>query len=97
MNTSNSDFDITARNKKGYKVDYFRRYFHEELGCTPHEYLIFLRMTLAKKMLKYEVTLNVEVVAYNCGFRDSFYFSRAFKQHIGVSPREYRRSKIASQ
>ncbi|MBQ8817570.1 MAG: helix-turn-helix domain-containing protein [Clostridia bacterium] len=97
-NISNSDFDIGAEIKKtGYNVDYFRRCFREELGCTPHEYLISLRMTLAKKMLKYEASLNVEVVAYNCGFRDSFYFSRAFKQHIGVSPREYRRSKIASQ
>ena len=35
---------------------------------------------------------SVAEVAEACGFEDAFYFSRAFRQHHGCSPRDWRRS-----
>jgi len=34
-------------------------------------------------------------LAEACGFEDAFYFSRAFRQHHGYSPRDWRRSPEA--
>jgi AraC family transcriptional regulator len=34
---------------------------------------------------------SVAEVAEACGFEDAFYFSRAFRQHHGCSPRDWRR------
>ena len=95
MNISNSDFDMSAQIRKtGYNIDYFRRCFREDLQCTPHEYLVSLRIALAKKMLRHEPLLSIESISINCGFRDYFYFSRVFKKYCGVSPRKYREQHL---
>jgi AraC-like DNA-binding protein len=41
--------------------------------------------------------LSIEEVAGRCGFRDSFYFSTAFKKQEGIPPREYRKLADAEQ
>jgi AraC-like DNA-binding protein len=91
-NFETADFDITAEIKSlGFNVDYFRRCFKEDLGCTPHEYLTTLRIDKAKKLLTQRSFKSVETVSALCGFTDNFYFSKKFKQHTGYSPREYRK------
>lgn len=39
---------------------------------------------------------TIAEIAYRCGFGDASHFSRAFHRRFGVSPREYRASKIKS-
>ena len=91
-NISNSDFSVTdAIIGAGYNPDYVRRCFLEDVGQTPHDYLIYLRLKNAKKRLKNEEYLTVETIASECGFNDQFYFSRLFKKHFGTSPRDYRK------
>ena len=91
-NAGSASFDITAEIQRlGFNVDYFRRCFKEDLGCTPHEYLTNLRIEKAKKLLTQRSFTGVENVSYLCGFSDSFYFSKSFKQHTGYSPREYKK------
>ena len=66
-----------------------RRMFKSNLCITPIKYLNNLRFEKAKKMLE-ESNLSVQEIAAAVGFTDSFYFSRAFKHEIGLSPIVYR-------
>ena len=87
---SDTGLDVTAEIKKtGYNPDYFRRSFVAELGMTSLEYLTKLRIEEAEKLLS-QTFLPICEVAIQCGFSDSFYFSRRFKQLTGSTPREYR-------
>ena len=37
--------------------------------------------------------MNISQVAYSVGFNDLSHFSRTFKKHFGVAPRDYSREK----
>ena len=94
-NVSNPDFKLSQLSGRvGYNIDYIRRNFVAETGKTPHEYLLGLRFSLAKKLLLQETFISVEDVAAKCGFADTFYFSTIFKKKIGVTPKAYRNKKI---
>jgi AraC-like DNA-binding protein len=65
----------------------FRQYFE----TSPVEYAIRLRIQHSLELLK-NIDMNISEIARECGFSDVFYFSRAFKKHIGVSPNKYRKT-----
>jgi len=68
---------------------HFLRLFKETFNLSPIQYLIRLRIAKACALLN-DKTLTVSEIAVRVGFDDSNYFSRQFKQVIGVSPRVYR-------
>lgn len=68
-----------------YNRDYFQRMFRERLGRTPRQYQEFCRIERAMVLL--ESGMRPSQVAAELGFADPYYFSRAFKRQIGVSPR----------
>lgn len=49
-----------------------------------------IRLSAAKGMLK-TTTFNISEIAYQCGFNDPAWFSKAFKEEFGVSPSGYRK------
>ncbi|MEO0586838.1 MAG: helix-turn-helix transcriptional regulator, partial [Planctomycetota bacterium] len=57
---------------------------------TPAQYLRERRVTAAATMLR-SSDASIETIASETGFGDRSYFSRAFKQVLGVSPGAYRR------
>lgn len=65
------------------------RIFREETGRTISQYIIDVRMALARGML---VRRHIKLyeVSYRVGLEDSSYFSRVFKKTEGVSPSEFR-------
>lgn len=67
-----------------------QRIFKKELGCTPVEYVTQRRIERARTLLR-ETALTVAGVGERCGYGDSNYFSRVFKENTGRAPREYRR------
>ena len=94
-NVSNPDFKLLQLSERiGYNIDYIRRNFVTETGKTPHEYLLELRLSLAKKLLLQETFISIEDVAAKCGFADAFYFSTIFKKKIGLTPKAYRNKKL---
>lgn len=92
-NVSNPDFNIADEIQKiGFNVDYFRRCFKEDFHKTPLEHLTQLRIELAKKMLMQNPIHSIEKIALQCGYKDIYYFSKAFKKHTNLSPDKYRKN-----
>lgn len=57
-------------------------------NCGPIDYLISLRITRAKYLLR-ESTLNCNEIAEETGFASPHYFSRVFRARVGLTPTEY--------
>lgn len=69
---------------------YLSRLFKNITGFTFKEYLCTVRIKHAKKLLT-TTQKNVKQIASECGFNDSNYFSKTFKDESGISPLKYRR------
>ncbi|MBP5158560.1 MAG: helix-turn-helix transcriptional regulator [Treponema sp.] len=55
------------------------RVFSRQLGCSPVDYLIDIRISRAQNLLE-SSDLKIDAVAQACGFSSSNYFCRIFKQ-----------------
>ncbi len=64
--------------------------FREDLRRTPARHLWNLRVERGVGLLA-ETGLTVAEIAYRCGFRNPFHFSRLVRAHQGLPPREVRR------
>ena len=73
----------------GMSISRFSCVFREALGTSPLDYVAATRMREARQLLR-APGQSIAEVAYAVGFQDSNYFSRSFKQHHGMSPREFR-------
>ena len=67
----------------------FNRRFKNEIGITPIEYLIEVRIKMAKLMLKRKENAITDI-ALRCGFGSSSHFSTCFLKNVGIAPTEYR-------
>ena len=83
------DFAAEAR-KNAVTLTHFRRLFKELTRLSPTQYVIQCRLSRAANLLITTDFLLAEI-AESCGFENQFYFSKLFKRHYLVSPREYRR------
>ncbi|MGC1301208.1 MAG: AraC family transcriptional regulator [Caulobacteraceae bacterium] len=70
------------------------RHFQETLGRSANDLLTDIRMTLAANALK-DASRSVGDVADTVGYRSEAAFQRAFKDHMGVTPAEWRRTKAS--
>lgn len=69
---------------------YLTRLFKNEYGLTINEYLLQIRISHAKELLRFS-TLSIEEIGESCGITPLYYFSRIFKGVEGISPRDYRK------
>ena len=69
--------------------------FLKLVSRSPHAEITRIRMERAGRLLR-ETTLPLSEIARRAGFADPLYLSRAFKKHVGVSPRSYRKDAQAS-
>ena len=82
----------TLAARAGISPSHFFALFKRQIGCTPIDYFIRLRMQQACRLLA-ATTLNVKEVAAALGYDDQFYFSRVFKAVNNVPPSRYRTSR----
>lgn len=73
----------------GYDGSYFCRKFKAQTGITCIEYINSIRLDHAAILLK-GTNSPVNEIAQSCGFSDSNYFSRCFKDKYGHSPSKWR-------
>lgn len=73
----------------GMSKEYLARCFHQEMGVTLVTYLNRYRVKQAKAFLD-EGERSLTEVALEIGFSSNTYFSRVFKQEVGMSPSEYK-------
>lgn len=94
-NYTNPNFNLAeAIRQTGYNKDYLRRQFCAELGKTPHEYMINLKIRKAKVLLEQNYLPTVKYVSQCCGFSDNLYFSTVFKKATGLTPTQYRNKSM---
>ena len=67
----------------------FKRKFRKEFADSPTNYINDKRLEKAKELLSI-TDLPISEIAYKMGFQDSLYFTRLFKNKIGIPPTTYR-------
>ncbi|MFE4709895.1 AraC family transcriptional regulator [Paenibacillus sp. NPDC056722] len=76
-------------------ASHFSYAFRKQTGLRPMDYLSDIRIRHAKQHLHCN-GLNVKETAQQVGFTDEYYFSRRFKQRVGISPAAYVHIKRSS-
>jgi len=74
--------------------EYLTRIFRLHMGMTPGKYLIQVRVEQAKLLLQ-QGDHSITFVADACGFTNSNYFARVFRNQVGVTPSVYAREHSA--
>lgn len=74
-------------------LSYFSQCFKQIVGQTYTDYLRDIRMEMAKGYLV-NTTKTIQWIAEEVGYTDEKYFSRLFKEHVGVLPSDYRQTSV---
>lgn len=83
-----SDININSvAEYTGISERYLRSLFSQHLNLSPLDYLNQIRINKAVELLR-NTEMSIKEVCFQCGFRSPQYFSRIFKQQMGVSPRQ---------
>lgn len=85
-----SDISVSELSRiAGYSERQFNRLFNSAFGMTPLRYIMTLRMQKAQSLIS-STNLPLGEIALSCGYDDQNYFSRVFRNLVGLSPSEYR-------
>jgi AraC-like DNA-binding protein len=71
----------------------FARHFQERTGQAPISYFIQMKMQRACELLD-STSSDIKAIAECLGYSDPYYFSRLFKNSVGLSPQQYRRTHL---
>lgn len=77
-----------------FSMSSFFRKFKLYTGMTPLQYLLDIRLSIAKGLLE-TTDYSINEIAALVGYDNALYFSRLFHKHVGMSPKEYRLSLIS--
>lgn len=81
--------------KAGLSVSLLQLRFKEHFGTSPMKYLAEYRLKHAGELLT-KTSLPIKNIAEECGFSDSNYFIRCYKEFFGTSPARQRRNLSVS-
>ena len=71
---------------------FFHTIFKATMKKTPREYLLQIRLSMSKNLLR-NTGKSLAEIALSCGFESQAYFSYVFKKETGLSPQKYRTMK----
>ena len=85
---------VDFAHQAGLSISHFSELFRRHTGHSPMAHFTMLKIRQACRLL--DLTEKpVKTVAIETGYGDPYYFSRAFKKHMGLSPEQYRKLKKA--
>ena len=79
----------TLASVAGFSIPHFHRVFSAQVGESAISYVRRLRMLRAGQKLRMGA-VDITEIALAAGFDSHAAFSKAFKQHFGLSPSEFR-------
>lgn len=82
------DWNLAAH-RCGLSRAQFNRLFRSHTGTSPANYIIECRMQRARALLE-SSPMRIGEIAQALGYSDVYYFSRQFRERMGVSPRVWR-------
>ncbi len=86
------DISLTSLCRQfAFSEGHLSRKFKSVLGMGINEYINYIRILNAEKLLK-ETDISVTKIAEMCGFHDSNYFSTVFKKTMEITPHKYRKT-----
>lgn len=93
-------FAVDISNKQlaamaGYHEYYLNRVFQNHTGMSLHEYLLKVRLSRASYLIL-NTDLPLKALPEQVGFHSYPHFSGYFKQHFGLSPADYRKTRQRS-
>lgn len=93
-NISNEDFSVQTLSELMAmdRTGLYRR-MQNLTNMSPSDYIKNVRMEVAARLLR-ETSLPVSDIAVKTGFSSTKYFSKVFKEHFNVSPREYKETTL---
>lgn len=94
--SSRIDSSLTLKeiaNSVNLSSSHFSYLFKNKTGFSPIEYFNHLKAQKACQYLLF-TNLRIKEIALKLGIDDSYYFSRMFKKVMGVSPDQYRDSRV---
>ena len=96
----NLDRDLSLEEIAGaasFSMFHFHRIFKAVVGETVAGFTRRLRLEFAANRLLSNQHDDITTIAMDCGFSSSQNFAKAFRQHFGTTPSEYRKSKIRNK
>jgi ABC-type sugar transport system ATPase subunit len=88
------DIDIQKIAENVYMgYENFRRRFKLQVGLSPNQYFLRIKMDKAKDLLLY-TNMEIKEIAEKLGFSDPFYFSRVFKEKENMAPAKFRGNRL---
>ncbi|WP_455203200.1 helix-turn-helix domain-containing protein [Kaarinaea lacus] len=75
---------------------HFHRVFRAEMGESLYDHIKRLRLEDAACKLKYSEN-SIDQISFEAGYERNTSFTRAFKQHFGQTPRDYRATQQLEQ
>lgn len=93
----NKNKGISPISKIAQKLDYsprkIERLFRSQVGISPKEYSRILRIDAARTYMKHQQNMSLADIAYHLEFYDQAHFIHQFKQVVGMTPREYTKTR----
>ena len=86
-----SNEDIAAH--VGYHPYYVSNLVKKATGLSLRQYIINTRLKRARNLLC-STKIEITTIATDCGFNSVTYFNRIFKENVGVTPGEYRKTHM---
>jgi transcriptional regulator GlxA family with amidase domain len=74
----------------------FLRRFKTEMGVTPSDYLLYVRLNMSCRLLA-ETNLPIDKIARRCGIASGGRLSKLFRKHLETTPTQYRMNMRAER
>ena len=77
----------------GIGYSYFRRAFKAQIGLSPKQYQLQIRLHKAQDLLA-NTSKSIGEIAELLGFNTAYHLSSQFKQHVGLAPQTWRKTLV---